>query len=203
VNPSLYSGHENVPTVDEATQAKYYTDAINLLKCDPTVKTLDLFHLVDEPLLLGFQSGLLRVDNSQRPSYSAVKQAIAAAGTCPAMHAWKHTKSVIGARAIWNLKLKPTKQSTYWSRVGAAEDATVVTGIFPADGSVPSAASFAGAGSTAAKMLSGVVKANSIRSFKFHPLRLTAGRYVFGALLSATMNPQRTRVIVSAPFTVR
>ena len=202
VNPNLYSGHENVPTVDEATQARYYTDAINLLKCDPTVKTLDLFHLVDEPLLLGFQSGLLRVDNSQRPSYSAVKKAIAAAGTCPALHAWKHTSTVIGAKGIWNLKLKPTKQKTYWSQVGAGEDATVVTGIFPADGVRPTAASFA-AGSTAVKMLSGVVKANSIRSFKFHPLKLAPGRYVFAALLTAAMNPQRTRLLVSGPFTVR
>ena len=80
VNPSLYSGRENVPTVDEATQARYYTDLINLIKCDPTVATLDLFHLIDEPLLNGFQSGLLRVDDSRRPSYAAVKKAIAAAG---------------------------------------------------------------------------------------------------------------------------
>ena len=200
VNASLYTGRENVPLVDEATQAKFYADAINLLKCDPTVRTLDLFHLVDEPELLGFQSGLLRVDNSQRPSYAAVKKAIAAAGTCPTLHAWKHTTTVIGAKGVWNVKLKPAKQKTFWSPVGAAEDVTAVTGIFPADGSVPT---FDPGASTAVKMLSGPVKANSVRSFKFHPLRLAPGRYVFAALLRAAMNPQRTRLLVSRPFTVR
>ena len=98
VDAKLYSGRENVPTVDEATQARFYADVINLVKCDPTVQTLDLFHLVDEPLLLGFQSGLLRVDNSRRPSYAAVKKAIAGAGTCPAVHPWRHTTTVIGDR---------------------------------------------------------------------------------------------------------
>jgi hypothetical protein len=200
VGAGLYSGRENVPTVDEATQAKYYADVINLVKCDPTVQTLDLFHLVDEPLLYGFQSGLLRVDNTIRPSYYSVKKAIAAAGTCPSMHAWKHTTTVLGARGVWNLKLKPTKQKTYWSRVGAAEDASAVTGIFPADGSVPT---FDAGASTAVKVLSGVVKANSVRSFKFRPLRLVAGQYVFAALVRATMNPQRTKLLVSKPFTVR
>jgi hypothetical protein len=52
-------------------------------------------------------------------------------------------------------------------------------------------------------MLSGVVKANSVRSFKFHPLRLAPGRYVFAALLRAAMNPERTKLLVSRPFTVR
>ena len=76
-----------MPLVDEATQARYYAGLIDLVKCDSTVSTLDLFHLIDEPLLLGFQSGLLRVDGSRRPSYDAVKKAIAAAGTCAQAHA--------------------------------------------------------------------------------------------------------------------
>src|SRR5207302_3319461 len=84
VDPKLYFDRENVPVVDEATQARYYTGLINFEKCDPTVQTLDLFHIVDEPSLLGFQSGLLRVDGSRRPSYAAVKQAIEAAGICAA-----------------------------------------------------------------------------------------------------------------------
>ena len=49
---------------------------------------------------------------------------------------------------------------------------------------------------------SGLVKANSSRSFKFHG-RLTPGRYVFAALMRATMNPDRTKLLVSAAFTVR
>ncbi len=206
VDATLYSGRENVPTVDEATQAKYYTDVINLVKCDPTVETLDLFHLVDEPLLLGFQSGLLRVDGSKRPSYTAVRKAIAAAGTCAKPHAWKHTTSVIGARAVWNLALKPAKQITFWSRVGTGEEATAQTGIFPASSAASAAGirqSLAGGPSTAVMQMGGLVAANSLRSFKFHGTPLAPGRYVFAALLKATMDPDRTKLLVSRPFTVR
>ena len=48
----------------------------------------------------------------------------------------------------------------------------------------------------------GLVKANSSRRFTLHG-RLAPGRYVFAALLRATMNPDRTKLLVSAPFTVR
>jgi hypothetical protein len=50
VDPKLYIGRENVPLVDEATQARYYADVIRLVKCDPTVATLDLF--LYRPLLV-------------------------------------------------------------------------------------------------------------------------------------------------------
>ena len=206
VSAKLYSGRENVPTVDEATQAKYYTDVINLVKCDPTVETLDLFHLVDEPLLLGFQSGLLRVDGSKRPSYFAVKSAVAAAGACARTHGWKHTTTVIGARGIWNLALKPTKQITFWSRVGTGEEATAETGIFPVSSAASPASisqSLDGGTSTAVMQMGGLVGANSVRAFKFHGRSLPAGRYVFAALVKATMDPARTKLLVSKPFTVR
>jgi len=208
VDPRLYSGRENVPTVDEATQARFYTDLINLVKCDPAVSTLDLFHLIDEPLLLGFQSGLLRVDDSRRPSYAAAKKAIAAAGTCEKPHGWKHATTVIGARGIWNLKPKPAVQTTFWSKVGTGEEATAQTGIFAADTGTPGAATLRnaldrGSGSGAIMQLGGLVKANSVRSFKFSQLPLATGRYVFAALLHATMNPARTRLLVSKPFTIR
>lgn len=207
VNPSLYSGRENVPTVDETTQARYYTDLISLVKCDPTVATLDLFHLIDEPLLNGFQSGLLRVDDSQRPSYAAVKKAVAAAGTCAKPHRWRHTATVIGARSVWNLKPKPAAQRTFWSKVGAGEEVTAQTGIFAANGGAPTAAtlrsSLDGASSTSLMQLGGLVKANNVRSFKLSPLQLAPGRYVFAALLHATMNPARTKLLVSKPFTIR
>jgi hypothetical protein len=46
------------------------------------------------------------------------------------------------------------------------------------------------------------VKANTSRSFKFHG-RLAPGQYVFAALLRATMNPGRTTLLVSKPFSIR
>jgi hypothetical protein len=207
VDPKLYTGRENVPLVDEATQARYYADVISLVKCDPDVQTLDLFHLIDEPFLLGFQSGLLRVDGSLRPSYAAVKKAIAAAGTCAKPHEWRHTTGVIGARGTWNLRPKTARQRSFWSQVGAGEEATVETGIFDATAGTPAAAALrsalAGGPSTALARAGGLVKANTSRAFRFSPVQLSPGRYVFAALLRATMNPARTRLLVSRPFTVR
>ena len=211
VDPRLYSGRENVPTVDEGTQARYYTDLINLVKCDPDVGVLDLFHLIDEPLLNGFQSGLLRVDDSRRPSYAAVRKAIAAAGTCAKPHRWRHTSSVIGARGIWNLKPKPAVQRTFWSKVGAGEEVTAQTGIFAAGSGAPSASKLrssldgapSGTSADSLMQLGGLVKANNVRSFKLSPVQLSPGRYVFAALLHATMNPSRTTLLVSKPFTIR
>ena len=74
-----YTGAENVATTDEATQATDYTGAINLLACDPSVKSLFFFLLEDESGLAGWQAGLLRADGSARPSYDAVKSRLAAA----------------------------------------------------------------------------------------------------------------------------
>ncbi|HST25921.1 MAG TPA: hypothetical protein VLJ76_08010 [Gaiellaceae bacterium] len=203
VNPALYQGKENVPTVSEATQATYYTDAINLLKCDPTVSTLDLFHLIDEPLLLGFQSGLLRVDGSRRPSYAAVKAVIATAKTCPALHAWRHTTSVVGASAYFSTTPKIAAQKVWFGTVRTGEEATVQLGIFPiATARTSLRSSLADGPSAALLQLGGFLKANSARGFKFHG-SLSPGRYVYAALLKATMNPQRTSLIVSKPFVVR
>src|SRR5262249_31426181 len=156
---------------------------------------------------VGLQGGLVGVEESRRPSYTAVKKAIAAAGTCAKPHGWKHASTVIGARGIWNLKPKPAVQTTFWSKVGTGEEATVQTGIFAADGGTPSAATLRSAldgGTSAALMqVGGLVKANSVRSFKFSRLPLATGRYVFAALLHATMNPARTKLLVSKPFTIR
>jgi hypothetical protein len=206
VNPSLYTGKENVPVVSEATQAKWYTGLINLIKCDPDVATLDLFHLIDEPALLGFQSGLLRVDGSKRPSYAAVQKAIAAAGTCPTPHTWKHTTTVIGVRGSFDLRDKTKKATGFPATVLTGEEVSAVGGVFPlTSGVVPSNAAlrqaFAGGPFTPVLRIKGLVKANSSRTFKFKG-RLQPGRYVYAFLVSATMNPARTKLLVSGPFTV-
>jgi hypothetical protein len=81
------------------------------------------------------------------------------------------------------------------------------TGIFAANGGVPTPAtlrsSLDGASSSALMQLGGIVKANNVRSFKLSPLQLAPGRYVFAALLHATMNPARTKLLVSKPFRIR
>ncbi|MES1247990.1 MAG: hypothetical protein ABUS54_09990 [Actinomycetota bacterium] len=57
---SHYTGTEpaTVHPVDEATQAQYYRQAIQLAFCQPNVQAIMLFHSVDEQALSGWQSGL-------------------------------------------------------------------------------------------------------------------------------------------------
>ena len=73
----LYTGHEVMTTVDEATQADYYTAAIALAACQPTVEMLLLFHLEDDHDLQGLQSGVRYADGTPKASEPAVAKAAA------------------------------------------------------------------------------------------------------------------------------
>jgi hypothetical protein len=96
----LYSGAENVPLVDEATQASYYAQLIALMACDPDVALLNFFHAVDESSLPAWQSGVVLPDGTRRASYAAVKAAIAQNRQCRGQVAsWRHTAGVVGASA--------------------------------------------------------------------------------------------------------
>jgi RTX calcium-binding nonapeptide repeat (4 copies)/Domain of unknown function DUF11 len=91
----LYSGSENVATIAESggpadpahpadsspapDQATQVTDAIALAACQPYVRALFNFLLVDEVPLAGWQSGPLYPDLSHKASYSAFQQAIGGA----------------------------------------------------------------------------------------------------------------------------
>jgi hypothetical protein len=54
----------------EAYQATYYKEMLGLLACDPNVRLVNIFHLVDEPALAGWQSGLYWFD----PTLPVAKQ---------------------------------------------------------------------------------------------------------------------------------
>ncbi len=75
---ALYTGAEVAVTepVDEATQAAYYRQAIQLAFCDPTVKGLFLFHAVDEKALSAWQSGLYYADDTPKSSLAPVRLAM-------------------------------------------------------------------------------------------------------------------------------
>jgi hypothetical protein len=99
---SLYVGSENVPLVDEQTQASYYAQLIALMACDPNVALLNFFHAVDENSLPAWQSGLVLPDYTRRPSYAAVKEAILANRQCHGTElSWRHSERVVGARAVF------------------------------------------------------------------------------------------------------
>lgn len=54
--------------VDEATQARYYRRAFELVCDQETVEGLYIFHIWDEPDLLGWQSGLYYADHTPKSS---------------------------------------------------------------------------------------------------------------------------------------
>jgi hypothetical protein len=83
-----YFNNENVPTIDEAQQAIDYEKLVHIADCEPTLTDFHIFHEIDESDRTGFQSGVLRIDFSERPSatdpVNSVQHAIAAdKGGCP------------------------------------------------------------------------------------------------------------------------
>ena len=84
----VYTGSETAKTVDEATQAAYYVQALKLALCQPNVIGLLNFHVTDESNLAGWQSGPFYADGTPKSSFQAIHDAIAyaRAGTlthCP------------------------------------------------------------------------------------------------------------------------
>jgi hypothetical protein len=75
----LYSGTEPVTIrpVDEATQAGFYREALAMAFCQPNVRGILLFHVVDEGERPGWQSGLYYLDGTQKASVLAVRRAAA------------------------------------------------------------------------------------------------------------------------------
>jgi hypothetical protein len=75
---ALYTGAEPAVTepVDEATQAAYYRQAVQVAFCQPTVRGLFLFHAIDEKALPGWQSGVYYPDDTPKASLAAVRLAI-------------------------------------------------------------------------------------------------------------------------------
>ena len=84
-----YSGSEpdGSGAVDEATQARYYTEAFRLALCQPNVIGIMVFHVVDENALGAWQSGPFYADGTPKIVRAIRQAALAArAGTlasCP------------------------------------------------------------------------------------------------------------------------
>ena len=205
----MYHGTETrgLRLVSEATQADYYADTITSVACDPTVRMLNFFHLIDETDLDRWQSGLERADGSRRPSFDRVKQTLAQShGTCqgPTVR-WKHATGVVAPVVAWGNLRKPfPPRPRRWSfRAGAAEQADFRAGIFKAG---PRKAVL---GKRLAKgrprpmlYVQGAIKAQRHLVY-FRARKLKPGRYVFAIRMTASMNPKRTSVFVSRRFRVR
>jgi hypothetical protein len=59
-------------TATEKFQSDWYLQMLNYVACDPNIKVVNLFHLVDESALEGWQSGLYYVGYAAKPSATAV-----------------------------------------------------------------------------------------------------------------------------------
>ena len=196
----LYTGTENVPTIDEPTQAEYYRDVIISAECDPTVRSLSFFLLLDEAdLKNGWQSGLERIDGSRRPSYDAVKTTTAQThGNCQqGMTNWRHTSAVVLPRVFWGLRHRSVRWTKWRISAGAGEEVSFRAGIFKAGTSKRAIAKSLTTGRPRAVLsATGTIKAKT-RVIAFPARRLKRGRYLIAIRMRSTMNPGRAKLLIS------
>ena len=203
-----YAGSENVPTTEEGQQAQIYGGLIRYLACDPSVRSLLFFGLIDEPVLDRWQAALVRADGTRRPAYDVVKSTFAqTGGRCTGRaRVWRHATTVAGARAIFpRSRLAPAKQRSWSFKVRAEETALFRAGIFRLK--APSRVDRRSitrslAGRAGVLRATGSAKAYWTPLVKFRSRPLAAGWYVYGVRLAAEMNAKRTTTLVSRPFRV-
>jgi hypothetical protein len=184
-----YHGRENVLTTTEAAQARIYGDAVRYLACDASVRSILFFLLRDEPDLDRWQAGLLRADGSRRPSFEAVKRAIAATnGKCAGrMRPWRHSTKVDGAKVRFpKSRVVPARRLTLALIANAKEDALVEAKLLRGNRRVLTQRT--------------TVAAYRSRTVRFST-RFRPGRYTFRVKLRAAMNPGRS-LSFSAPLRV-
>src|SRR5262249_50136802 len=94
----------------EDYQADWYRQMLALLACDPNIQFVNIFHLVDEPALEGWQSGLYFADQTAKKSAQIVHDWIAqTGGRCiRTVHSWTPP----GVGAFVPPKGKPAKVKT-------------------------------------------------------------------------------------------
>ena len=170
----LYTGSENVPLIDDATQGRYYAQLIAMMACDPDVALLNFFHAVDETNLAAWQSGMVLPDGTHRASFAQVKDAVLANQSCHGKTAeWHHVENVTGARATFktlprSFVVRADEGFTYEVKITQPSSTRRLTG---ADG----------AGEAARDVL-------------FKLPKLAKGRYTVRIILRAETNPSRASI---------
>lgn len=211
VSPSsahAYEGSENVPTTDEQSQALIYGGLIGHLACDPTVRSVLFFGLIDEPVLERWQAALLRADGSARPAYDVVKNTVARTkGRCAGRtRVWRHTEQVIGARATFPPvgRTLPSKSRSWAFKVTVQETARFNAGIFRVQGPRVNRGGITRSLARGAGVLRtrGTVNAYRTLRVKFPGRLLKRGWYVYGARVAAETNARRTATLIGRPFRV-
>jgi hypothetical protein len=186
---TAYHGAENVRPTDEGAQAGIYGEAVRYLACDASVRSILFFLLRDEADLDRWQAGLVRADGTRRPSFEAVRAAMAqTGGNCPGkMRSWRHSTTVEGARVRFpSDRVLPARRLTLAMVANADEDAVVEASLYR--------------GKRRMARQRTTVKAYRSRIVRFST-RFRPGRYTFRVTLRAAMNPARTKSF-SAPLRI-
>lgn len=199
-----YRGRENVRLVSEARQAQIYGELVHIANCDPSIQSLNYFHLDDEADRDRFQSGLFRADRSMRPAGAVVRAAIASDdGTCSGHEAlWRHADAVVGARARFRFGGGGIAVTA-----SAEEDAAYSARAFDA-GSLPPRDELLQSSDADGWGPAGALTAfGSLRPYRPLAVRpggpLAPGTYVYAIRVTARFNPDRSSLFVSRPFSVR
>ena len=180
-----YIGAEPNQLVSEALQARYYAEIVSMYECSPLVSTFLFFHWVDETNRVGYQSGFQTALGQVRPAAATVKSAISA-GCTGRQVAWKHASGVVGAVAHFD------RGSGFAFTATATENFTYSAGVYRVAGK--------SAKGTPVATGKGTSKAYWTLGVKL-PGKLAHGTYVYRITLRAAMNPARTSVFTSKPFT--
>jgi hypothetical protein len=178
-----YIGHENTPTITEATQARYYRSVVQRYACDSRVAVLLFFHWIDEHDRDRFQTGLVRASNTIKPAAKAVENAISAG--CVSPHSqWRHSTGVNGAAVTWKPK------SGFLFHAKAFEDATFTATATPTKKAVKQAKKL---GKKLKPLtLKGKVKAYIAHGVKFKCIKAAAApKYTYSVRIAAALNPDR------------
>lgn len=212
-----YVGAENVRVVDEDTQARYYVEMIDALACDPHISELLFFLLVDERerggrneagelVSGGWQSGLVRVDWTERASFAAVRDAIArTGGSCAGSESvWRPATGVIGAKAGFKdaNRVHPKKGRYFAFNVRAAEEATFVARLERMGAPAATGTKRRAAAAKAVYTMKGTIKAGHNPLARFPRRLLPPGSYRYSVVVSAWANADRTSSFASKPFKV-
>jgi hypothetical protein len=193
-------------------QSDQYSALVPYFACDPSVRSMLYYGLIDEPDLERWQAGLIRADGSRRPSYSTVKSVLARgmARCTRRPKTWRHSTVVVGATAKFGERRR-SAGDTNWTFAASSEEAsTFRAGMYRLKSRRLSAAGrrrlLAAVGikrsPRAVLTARGKVHAHRGTFVRFKRKRLRPGTYVFAVRLRAEMNPMRTTALVSRPFAV-
>ena len=164
-------------------------------------------HLIDETDLAGFQSGFVRADGTRRPSYDAVREAIAATRRlcAGAIVVWRHSTGVVGAAVdVAGTRRRQLARRTRAAVATAAEGAVALAGAVrvPSSGTIPRAAVERALLQGTVAVVETPVAAGSRTAVRLPATPDASGLYAYAVTLQAELNPDRRTTFVGAPFRV-